>query len=256
LTILREDPNAPLSDEHINCIVVTSITVPKIEFPEVYKPKKKALFTSEVEGGMYHSFINYSMNKKAITFGELFKIDTCFYVEQNYKSNSCYVTILVDTFYKAFQKESHYKFDATYEDFCELLDLDIKKDSIGLTISKSMLFFKKYNIGLCVVGVYGVIEMFKPDIRNKKISPDCLYILVSNGHCYKLNDQMKRFSQMIWKSDTIISDEMTKISIVNTRNIYFIHKCDDFNYNVMYVHSLKDIMNDIKNTLDEQNTVK
>ena len=260
--ILRTDDSAPKNaniagSSSIDCIVVAQVNAPlENNFANLFKPKEKALFSGDSEGGIFHNYINYSLDKKSKTFNEMFKIDVCDYVQDNYKSNSCYVNILVDTFYKSFQNSKHYTFDATYEDFCELLDLDMKVDNIGLTIHKSMDFFKKFNLGLCVIGVYGIIEMYKPEKRNKNLSPDALYILVSNGHCYKLNENMNKFNKQIWESSVIINDEMDKVDVTNTRKTYFIQDTSTFNYDVCYVNNLSEIFEDIKNTSDEENTVK
>lgn len=262
-SILRTDQNAPKSEGvagsmAIDCIIVSKVNTPHYnEVDKIFKPKERKWFASDVEGGMYHNYINYSLDKSAKTFNEMFEIKTCDYVQENYKSNSCFVNILVDTFYNAFQnKNKLYNFDATYEDFCDLLDLDIKQDSIGLTINKSLKFFKQFKISLCVIGMFGIIEMYKPEKRNQNLSPSALYILVSNGHCYKLNENMNSFNKKIWESDALITDEMKKVDVKNVRNTYFIQKTDDFDYNVIYVNSLSEILTDIKTTIDEEGTVK
>ena len=96
------------------------------------------------------------------------------------------MNILVDTYHTSFKKCNNYKFNATYDDFCDLLGLDLKNDSIGVSINKSLIFFKKFHLKLFVVGVYGIIESYKPEKANGKISPDCLYLLATNNnHVYK-----------------------------------------------------------------------
>jgi hypothetical protein len=112
----------------------------------------------------------------AKSFNELSSIKQCDYVQENYKANSvgfttvvptnsCFINILVDSFHKSFVNNKHYKFNATYEDFRDLLDVELKTDNIGLTINKSLVFFKKFGIKLCVIERFGVIEMFEPEKR-------------------------------------------------------------------------------------------
>ena len=81
--------------------------------------------------------------------------------------------------------------------------------------------------------------MYKPETRNKKLCCDSLYILVSNNHCYKLNENLDRFNKLIWRSDNVISDEMTKIDINHVKDTYQIREIDEKDYNVIYIKSLK-----------------
>lgn len=256
--ILSTDTNAPKSvniagSSSIDAIVVSKVSAPgKEEIAKKFDAKKEEWFMSDVEGGMYHTYINYSLNKEAKNFNEMFKIENCDYVEDNYKNNSCFINILVDTFYAAFQNQNSYKFDATYEDFCDLLDVNLYVDSIGLTINKALVFFKKFKIALCVIGVFGIIEMYKPEKRSHRINPNALYLLVSNGHCYKLNENLNKFNKLIWESDQILSDELKKVDVANMRNTYFIQNTDQFNYEAIYVDSLDDIFSDVNDCNDEE----
>jgi hypothetical protein len=232
--ILKYDINAPErkgeSSSPISLVIVkNAYSAPKLETffgKKEYKPKETA-WHDDNNIGIYHRYINYNINKKAKTFNELFKIDNCDYVENNKKANSCFLNILVDTYHAAFVNNKHYKFDGSYQDFCELLEVDNTNQDIGLTINQSLKFFKKFNLGLCVIGRYGIIEMFKPEKINKLIYPSSLYVLATNGHCYKLNKDINRLSQKIWKSDEILKDEMQKIEIKNMKTEYSIQKTED-----------------------------
>lgn len=85
----------------------------------------------------------------------------------------------MDSFHKTFVNNKHCKFNASYEDFCELLDVEFKTDNIGLTINKFLIFFQNFGIKLCVIGRFGVIEMYKPEKIIKHFSCD---YLVTNSH--------------------------------------------------------------------------
>ena len=256
--MLKHDENAiERDDTYIHMIVVSNVETPEIVKNSIeYKPKDEYRWSDDTEGGMYHTFMNYNINDEAKTFNELFKLEHCDYVENNYKANSCYFNILIDTFKKSFENNKHYKFKATYEDFCDLFDVDLKEDNLGLTINKSLVFFKKFGIKLCVIGVWGIIEMYKPEKRNKNLSCDALYILVSNNHCYKLNENLNRFNKLIWQSDEVIKDEIEKVDINNISDNYMIRNTEDQQYNVQYVETLNDVFDDIKQTNDDQNTIK
>ena len=192
--ILNYDVNAPKpageSSSPIELIIVKGAhSSPDIKtfFGKTAYKVKDTVWNDDDNLGIYHTYIDYNINKKAKTFNELFKIDNCDYVENNKKANSCFLNILVDTYREAFANNKHYKFDASYSDFCELLEVDNSSQDIGLTVNQSLKFFKKFSLGLCVIGRYGIIEMFKTEKFNKSISPNSLYVLATNGHCYKLN---------------------------------------------------------------------
>jgi len=87
--------------------------------------------------------------------------------------------------------------------------------------------------------------MFKPEKLNKSISPNSLYVLATNGHCYKLNKDINKLSKKIWKSDELLTDEMKKLDIKNMKTEYSIQNTDDIvKHNTTYVTSLDDIYKD------------
>jgi hypothetical protein len=260
--ILETDMNAPKpvneSSEPITLVIVKDI-FSNPDFKTFFgKPAynvKDVKWHNDDNIGIYHRYIDYNINKKAKTFNELFKINNCDYVENNKKANSCFLNILVDTYREAFANNTHYKFDASYDDFCELMEVDNSNQDIGITINQSIKFFKKINLGLCVIGRYGIIEMFKPEKMNKTISPNSLYVLATNGHCYKLNKDISRIAHKIWKSDELLTDEMRKLEIKNMKTEYSIQKTDDIaTNNTIHIQSLEDIYKDIKQTQGDENT--
>jgi hypothetical protein len=99
--------------------------------------------------------------------------------------------------------------------------------------------------------------MFKPEKINKTIYPSSLYVLATNGHCYKLNKDINRLSQKIWKSDELLKDEMQKLEIKNMKTEYSIQKTDDIaKNNTIHIQSLEDVYKDIKETQGDENTTK
>ena len=218
--------------------------------------KKSDFFNDDSERGYYHHLINYDINDKAKTFNELFKLPVVTdYCRDNYKTNSCFLNILVDTYHTSFKKCNNYKFNATYDDFCDLLGLDLKNDSIGVSINKSLIFFKKFHLKLFVVGVYGIIESYKPEKANGKISPDCLYLLATNNHVYKLDDTKKQsFSKTLWEKNKQIDFELEQVNISNLSNEYHIRNINSETNCVNYIQHLNDITNYVKQYVDGDST--
>lgn len=242
---MKDKENVPSmagSSSEINCVHVTSVNEPVIG--SMFAPKYGLIYAEDEHRGIYHKNINYSINHEAKTFGEMFNIEYNEYVQDNYKHNSCFINVLVNTYYEQFQK---YKkgFQGEYDDFCELFGMDLKNDSLGLCIDKSLDFFKQFNLGLCVIGQYGIIEKYKPEKVNKHIYPSTLYLLVSNNHCYQLNTDLKQFQQVIWNANETLDEELKVVD--NVTNLYQILKTDNHSYNTIYVDNLNEIMNHIKN---------
>jgi hypothetical protein len=169
--IMLSDENCPSRNmsSGFDLVVVTDVQIPNLIYYDIFKPKESKLWATDNEVGICHKYINYNINKEAKSFNELFSIKQCDYVQENYKANSWFVNILVDSFHKSFINNKHYKFNATYEDFCDLLDVEMKTDNIGLTINKSLVFFKKFGIKLCAIGRFGIIEMYKPEKTKQKV---------------------------------------------------------------------------------------
>lgn len=262
LVKMLETALAYISDG-IHCIVVKSVNMPTEKQVQVAtrntyfgkKPiKEKDLFNSDINGGFYHNYIEYDINKEATSFNELFNIPIeTSYCKDNYKTNSCYINLLVDTFHTSFSKCKKFKFNATYEDFCDLLDINLKDDNIGLSVNKSLKFFEKFNLSLMVIGVFGIIEAFVPEKRNKNISPDSLYMLVSNGHCYKLNKDVKSFQQKLWSKNEQLEKEMSNVNIYNLKSEYRIRETANVSYDVTYINKLDEICEHVKNSMDCDN---
>ena len=115
------------------------------------------------------------------------KIDLKPYVLNNFKANSCYVTLIVNTYYLAFEKRKKggkrmYQ-ELTFDYFCSLIGIENKKQSLGLSIRNSIPFFEKFKLGLDVINVYEeILFSYRPEKLNTKIFPQVLRILVRNNH--------------------------------------------------------------------------
>jgi len=255
--------NANPQSDGYSAIIIKSVSHPTKEeiknaknqnFKQEYK--KSDFFNEDDERGYYHHYINYAVNKEAKSFNDLFEIPiSTDYCKDNYKSNSCFLNILVDTYHEVFNKCKFYKFNGTYEEFAELLDIDLKNDNIGISINKSMAFFKKFHLSLFVIGVYGIIEAYKPEKRNKNISPECLYLLATNNHVYKLDENLKNaYSKILWEKNKQIDHELEQIKVINLRNDYHIRECNKETNTVTYIKKLDEISDFIKKSIDTDTT--
>ena len=162
--------------DYINCIIVRSVSDTGNDAKAI-DLLDEDLFMSYQENGIFSRYLNIKPNRKI----------------KHVLNNSCYVNLIVKKFQTAFLN-SKYKFELTAESLCELCGIEYKNENIGLSIRKSIAFFEKFKLGLCVYGPFGCL-MFKykckPMRRNKNINTSCLYMYIHNNHCYEINDNVK-----------------------------------------------------------------
>ena len=171
-----------------------------------------------------NKFINYDLNKDAQTFGELFDVSLCKYAGDNYRANSCFINIIIDTYYDQFNKKKpdgtrYYKHSLTYPYLCALLQLENKNQDIGLTVDNSIKFFDTYGLGLKLINSMGeIVRHHEPANRsiNKKIYPAVLNLLIHNNHVIKINKDVSKFAQL---DTTERADDIKALWISNKFNI-------------------------------------
>jgi hypothetical protein len=198
-------------------------------------PKPQKLFNNlfklklynELENSKYISpYIAYKINKDAKKFADLFDIQLSEYVQENKKTNSCFLNIIVNTYYdqiKSFKKSNgvnKYKL-ISYESVKELLNIDKNMNSdIGISIEESLPFFKKYKFGLDVMSVYGeIVYRFRPEKMNKDIFPSVLRLVIYNNHVYHINSDIHKFSSIDMKGDVSEINALTVSSRYNFNDV-------------------------------------
>ena len=207
-----EDFKITFNQDYINCIIIKSLTNTNNtnNTTKVNDLLDEDLFMSKEEHGVYSRYININLNKRV----------------RNVQDNSCYVKLIVKRFQKAFikahQQNKSYKFDLTAQTLCDLCGIEHKNENIGLSINKSLSFFKKFHLGLHVYGPFGSIFKYKPEKRNKNLNPSHLFVYILNNHCYEINKNVKEFEQLHWAtpiSDDNLSNEVNSLSVSDKYNI-------------------------------------
>ena len=194
--------------DYINCILIKSLTNTNNK-NKVTDLLDEDLFMSNIENGVYNRYLNIDLDKR----------------KRNINDNSCFVKLIIKRFQKAFVRASYnksYKFDLTIETLCNLCEIEYKNENIGLSINKSLTFFKKFKLGLHVFGPFGTIFQYKPEKRNKNLNPSNLFIYILNNHCYEINQNTKEFEQLHWKSpisDYNLSNEVNSLNVSDRYNI-------------------------------------
>jgi hypothetical protein len=54
--------------------------------------------------------------------------------------------------------------------------------------------------------------------------------LVTNSHCYKLNENTESFNKKIWESNEIIGDELKKVDMKNMKDTYSLQNTETVDY--------------------------
>ncbi|DAC81756.1 TPA_asm: S1H [Trichoplax MELD virus] len=166
---------------------------------------EEELHLTNTEMGVYDKYLNFDLNQEVLS-------DT--------RANSCFVNLIVSKFEAAFGKvrkdgTKYYRFNLTHESLCEICGINYQEDNIGLSVNKSLAFFKKFRIGLCVYGPFGRLLKYSPEHPNKKINPRNLYIYIHNKHCYEINDNIKKFEQVVWRPNDDVSSELKSLKVSN-----------------------------------------
>ena len=229
---------------YVSCIVIKTLTDVGDE-TQANDILDDDLFMSRDEHGVFSRYINIDFNKRA----------------RDVKDNSCFVNIIINRFQKAFIKarnNNSYKFELTRETLCDLCGIEYKDENIGLSINKSLAFFKKFKLGLHIFGPFGTIYKYKPDKRNKNLNPAYLFIYILNNHCYEINRNIKEFEQLHWTApiDDNLSNELNLLTVSNQ---YIIRQQSIMKDSPWFVNSIDEAINFIqsyKTASDDLHIVK
>jgi len=180
----------------IDCIIVKN-AVEIDNNGDLFNPLEGKLFSEHATKAIYNKDISYDLNKQAQNFAEMFGITLNKYTIDNYKLNSCFLNLIVDTWRSAFEKRKtdgkRMYAELTYESVCQIINLTYKNQDIGLSLNESKAFFEKFRLGIDVVNVYGeIIFAYRPTRGlNPLIFPSILRVLMHNNHLYKLDKDCK-----------------------------------------------------------------
>ena len=203
--------------------------------------------------------IDYTLNKKAETFKDLFQFaesNSC--VSSNLKANSCYFNLIIATYKEAIERVT-YKHEKCYEDLtpdslCEYLYIENKEQDLGLSIHASLKFFEKFHLGLVVVNIYDeFIYKYIPEKRNKNVFPQTLYILVYNNHCFKLNSNEKSFIQKLNNKEVMNEEKETYDNLKNSLSTRFYFRNFDKEATKKFIDDLEDVVDCIKDNEEKEN---
>ena len=143
------------NQDYVNCILIDSIANID-ETTDSSDTSDDDLFMNRKEEGIYNKYVKISRD------------------EILNDNNSCFVNLIVKRFQKAFEKAAiykKYKFKLTHECLCNICGIEYKEKDMGLSVNKSIAFFKKFNLGLHAFSPFGTIKKFKPEKRNKHLNP-------------------------------------------------------------------------------------
>ena len=211
---------------YINLIIVKNYTETVIDVDNKHNPIDDFLNADNDNKRICNQFIEYDINVQAEKFGDLFNVKLINYVESNFKANSCFVTAIVNHFKPSFDElrdgvRRHSSL--TYESLCDLLQIEDKRQDIGLSINQSKKFFERYRFSLTVVNVFGqVLFHYRPDKLNQNHKTTCMRIVVHNNHCYPIVNNIKKFDVYVknrvdnleWSDvDVYVSDKYLFVSV-------------------------------------------
>lgn len=246
LKILKTDPDMKETLDRITqsgdlSLIITKNVTNVRGGGNVHRPLDDELFADIDNSMIYNKFITYDLKMQAKTFGEMFNIVYERYTLDNYKANSCFFNLIVDTYRPQFQKlkpdgKRMYS-DLTYESLCDLLAIKYKDRDMGLAIRDSIPFFEKFHLGLEVINVFGhMLFAYEPENMNKNISPAILRILIHNNHPYKL-DNDSHFKLRSLKKTMMELQDIDEIQQLTVSKKYKIRQVEN-DIKVMFINSI------------------
>ena len=257
---IRDTKHAHIINEYADLIIAYDITrTNNIEYEPIEDMAEEEINNSYNNNQIMFKYIEYQLNENANGFKDLFhSLDQ---KQNNEIANSCFLNLIVNTYkdqiHKRRKKEEDIKrcsykkkddFELTHENLCEFLGVEFKNQDIGITIMQSRKFFEKYNIGLVVVDLYCKkipnTEITRTEQRIN-ITPQTLYILLHNNHCYKLNCDQDSFIQIL-NSNEDNKNKIQKLEMSITNKYQFQDFEKQKNVKVIYIEKLDDVAKHIK----------
>lgn len=205
--------------------------------------RQRKLRLDSCQKAINSKYTSYKINDKALSFTDLIIVDHCEYVKNNFHSNSCMVTAIIDQFHNKFEGMAKgarkYKDGLSYKYLCEILKLEYKPSDIECSIEEAETFFKRYGYGLTVFDVYmNIITEIEP-----KSKQGCLKLILKDDHVYRLNDNLQTLSHLKFQK--------LEESTINIHVSPFYSTKELKPYDKAYlVESVDDLMNDVKNHKD------
>lgn len=210
------------------------------------------LLMNDLENSVIMShYVDYELNDKAIKFGDLFKQSKL--IEENWKANSCYINIILETYKQPFEKlssEGKNLPDLTYESLCKIFEIENKNQDIGLSITQSLKFFNQFRLGIDVVDIFGeIIFRYRPEKLNAKIRPQVLRVVIYNNHVYRINKNIKSLSKIDVSKET---SEVGKLKITNRYKLREFDEEKKAKIETYFVDKLEDVTKIIKKDPENQ----
>lgn len=243
----------------IDLIIIKGVTrTPNVKKP--HNPLKHKLFTESTSNAIHHKNISYDINKEAKSFGGLFKIKLHQYTQDNFKANSCYVNLIVNTWHGSFEirDSTGVRIHAplTYESVCEIIGLTYQHQDIGLSIHQSVKFFEKFRLGLDVLNQFGeMIFSYRPARLNTHICPQVLRVLVHNSHIYNFDKVAKSKIDKLRAKYVINETQKNEVNSLHVSDKYILRKPVLDKFEIHFVNTLDDCMHVVK-TMEGQSKVR
>ena len=87
------------------------------------------------------------------------------------------------------------KYEASFKMFNDKLDFSMLR--ISNINGKNIQVYTYEEDGVFLPHFCHIVHHFEPEARTKKISPNCMYIIIHNNHVYHINHNLKRLQQKI-----------------------------------------------------------
>ena len=206
-------------------LLITKVTVSTIKDPKDLS-KQQVKHSNDQFKYIHNQYLKTKVNFKSAlnleTFFENNEYMDIAYLQENYKSNSCFLSMIINRFKDPIYKSTNRKdiknpkiVNLTYEYLCKLCNVKIRENDIACSVRQMTPFFEKFKLSLHVFDInMHCIFKYLPR-ENKKICPNGLYCMIYNEHIFEFTENLQKLN----KYELIDLKESCKIPV----NRYIFH---------------------------------
>jgi len=204
------------------------------------KPMNKTP-TNYVDDKAYDDASNMFLSSPYIKVNTNTDIYSSDYVKKNFKSRSCWLSLLLDVYKKPFDKY-YTSTKLTYESIHAIIgDCPMQANNNGYSFKQVVKFFKKYKLNLYMFDIaFNLVAKNVEEKPNCNIRPTTMYVIFHNGHIYHVNDNLNSLSKKL-------SSYIDKPVVYEPSDKYYLSHQNELENDTQIIDNYDDLVKIIEN---------
>ena len=197
--------------------------------------------TNYVDDKAYDDASNMFLSNAYIKVNTNTDIYTSDYVKKNFKSRSCWLSLLLDVYKKPFDKY-YTSTKLTYESIHAIIgDCPMQAYNNGYSFKQVVKFFKKYKLNLYMFDIaFNLVAKHVEEKPNNNIRPTTMYVIFHNGHIYHVNDNLNSLSKKL-------SSHIDKPVVYEPSDKYYLSHQNELENDTQIIDNYDDLVKIIEN---------